>query len=111
MWKYYLLLAGAIVCEIVGTSALKASRGFTIPAWAVLTAAAYGGSFWLLGLTLKGMSLGIAYAIWAGVGTVLTAVAGFIVFKERPDFPALLGMGLIIAGVAVIHLFSKTVSH
>lgn len=111
MWKYYLFLAGAILCEIAGTSALKASRGFTVPAWAVLTAVAYGGSFWLLGLTLKGMSLGVAYAIWAGVGTVLTAVVGFIVFKERPDAAALLGMGLIIAGVTVMHLFSKTVSH
>lgn len=111
MWKYYLFLAGAILCEIAGTSALKASRGFTVPVWAVLTAVAYGGSFWLLGLTLKGMSLGVAYAIWAGVGTGLTAVAGFVIFKERPDAAALVGMGLIIAGVTVMHLFSKTVSH
>ena len=111
MWKYYLFLAGAIVCEIAGTSALKASRGFTVPAWAVLTAAAYGCSFWLLGLTLKGMSLGVAYAIWAGVGMVLTALVGMVFFKERPDLPALLGIGLILIGVAVIHLFSKTVSH
>ncbi len=111
MWKYYLFLAGAIVCEIVGTSALKASRGFSVPLWAVLTAAAYGGSFWLLGLTLKGMALGVAYAIWAGVGTVLTAAVGIAVFKERPDFAAVLGMGLIIAGVAVMNLFSKTISH
>lgn len=106
-----MFLAGAIVCEIAGTSALKASRGFTVPAWAVMTAAAYAGSFWLLGLTLKGMSLGVAYAIWAGVGTVLTVLVGLVVFKERPDFPALLGMGLIIVGVAVMNLFSKTVSH
>lgn len=111
MWKYYLFLACAIVCEIAGTSALKASRGFTVPSWAVLTAVAYAGSFWLLGLTLKGMSLGVAYAIWAGVGTVLTVLVGLFIFKERPDFPALLGMGLIIAGVAVMNLFSKTVSH
>ncbi len=111
MWKYYLFLAAAIVCEITGTSALKASRGFSVPGWAVLTAAAYAGSFWLLGLTLKGMALGVAYAIWAGVGTVLTVLAGVVIFKERPDLPALLGMGLIIAGVAVMNLFSKTISH
>ena len=111
MWKYYLFLAGAIACEIAGTSALKASRGFSVPTWAVVTAAAYAGSFWLLGLTLKGMPLGVAYAIWAGVGTVLTVLVGLVVFKERPDMPALVGMGMIIAGVAVMNLFSKTVSH
>ena len=111
MWKYYLFLAGAIACEIAGTSALKASRGFTVPAWAVLTAAAYAGSFWLLGLTRKGMSLGVAYAIWAGAGTVLTVLVGMAVFKERPDFAAVLGISLIVVGVAVMYLFSKTVAH
>lgn len=106
-----MFLAGAIVCEIIGTSALKASRGFSIPVWAVMTAAAYAGSFWLLGLTLKGISLGVAYAVWAGVGTVLTVLVGLVIFKEKPDLPALLGIALIIAGVTVMNLFSKTVSH
>ena len=109
MWKYYGFLMGAILCEIIGTNALKATQGFTKLWPAVITVCGYAASFWLLGMTLKGWALGVAYAIWAGVGIVLTALLAFIIFKERPDVPAMLGMGLIIAGVAVIHLFSKTV--
>ncbi|WP_428080729.1 DMT family transporter [Candidatus Avelusimicrobium alvi] len=111
LWKYYLFLAGAIVFEIIGTNALKAAAGFTRLGPSLLTVAAYVGAFYLLGLSLKGISLGIAYAVWAGVGIVLTALAAFLVFRERPDLPAVLGMGLIILGVVVINVFSKTVSH
>lgn len=111
LWKYYLFLAGAIVFEIIGTNALKAAAGFTRLGPSILTVSAYVGAFYLLGLSLKGISLGIAYAIWAGVGIVLTAVAAFLIFRERPDLPAILGMGLIILGVVVINVFSKTVSH
>ena len=109
MLKYYAFLMGAIVCEIIGNNALKATQGFTRLWPAVLTVCGYAASFYLLGMTLKGMALGVAYAIWAGVGIILTALAAFVVFHEKPDAPAMLGMGLIIAGVAVIHLFSKTV--
>lgn len=111
LWKYYIFLAGAIVFEIIGTSALKATVGFTRLWPSVWTVMAYTAAFYLLSLSLKGISLGIAYAIWAGVGIVLTAVAAFFIFRERPDLPAILGMGLIVLGVVVINLFSKTVSH
>ena len=95
----------ALLRASVGTAAMASNRQ------SVLTAAAYAGSFWLLGLTLKGMSLGVAYAIWAGAGTVLTVLVGMAVFKERPDFAAVLGISLIVVGVAVMYLFSKTVAH
>lgn len=111
MLKYYTFLALAIVFEIIGTNALKATAGFTKLMPSLLTVAAYIGAFYMLGLSLKGIALGIAYAIWAGVGIVLTAIAAFFVFHEKPDLPAILGMALIVGGVLVINLFSKTVAH
>lgn len=111
MLKYYSFLVLAIVFEIIGTSALKMTAGFTKLAPSVATAVAYAAAFYMLSLSLKGISLGIAYAIWAGVGIVLTAIAAFFIFHEKPDFPAALGMALIVGGVVVINLFSKTVAH
>jgi len=107
----YVVLAFAIVSEVLGTTALKASDGFTRLVPSVLTVLAYGVSFYLLSLTLKVLPTGIAYAIWSGVGIVLISGIGWVFFGQRLDLPAMLGMGLIVAGVLVVNLFSKSVGH
>lgn len=106
-----IFLGAAIICEVVATSALKASDGFTRPAPSAVTAVGYLVSFYLLSLALKTIPVGVAYAIWSGLGIVLIAAIGWLVFGQRLDAPALLGMALIIAGVAVMNLFSKTTAH
>lgn len=104
----YLLLA--IVCEVVATSSLNASKGFT-RLWPTLgSLAGYAVAFYCLSLTLETIPTGIAYAIWSGIGIVLISMVGWIVFKQRLDLPALIGIGLIAAGVIVINVFSKSVS-
>lgn len=107
----YIYLALAIVAEVVATSALKASHGFSNLVPSILVVIGYAIAFFLLSLVLKTMNIGVAYAIWAGLGIVLVAVAGALFFNQMPDLPAVIGMILIIAGVVVINLFSKTVSH
>jgi len=107
----YIYLALAIVVEVIGTMALQASEGFSKPLPSAIVVLGYGSAFYLLSLVLKYMPVGIAYAIWAGLGIVLISVAGAVIYKQELDFPAILGMGLIVAGVAVINLFSKTTGH
>ena len=107
----YALLGAAIVAEVIGTSALKASEGFTRPLPSVLTAVAYVAAFYALSLTLKTVPLGIAYGVWSGVGIVLVSAVGWVVYDQRLDAAALLGIGLILAGVLVIHLFSRSAGH
>ena len=107
----YLYLALAITAEVIGTTALQASQGFTKPLPSAIVVIGYGLAFYLLSLVLKYVPMGVAYAIWAGMGIVLITAAGALVYKQIPDLPAMLGMGLIVAGVAVINIFSKTVSH
>lgn len=107
----WLYLAIAITGEVIGTSALKASEGFTRLGPSVLTGIGYVVAFYFLALTLKTIPVGIAYAIWAGVGIVLIALIGFFVFGQRLDWAALFGIGLIIAGVIVINTLSNSVSH
>ncbi|MFZ5733687.1 MAG: DMT family transporter [Pseudomonadota bacterium] len=109
MTYVYLLLA--IGFEVVGTAALQASEQFTRPKPLMLTAAGYAAAFYFLSLTLKGMPVGIAYAIWSGLGVVLIALIGLFWFGQRLDNPAIIGLGMIVAGVATINLFSNTVSH
>ena len=109
--KTWIILLVAILSEVIATSALKASEGFTKLGPSVLVVAGYGLAFYFLSLTLKVMSVGIAYAIWAGLGIVLTAVIGWFMFGQKLDTPALLGMGLIILGVIVINLFSNANGH
>lgn len=105
------LLGVAIVTEVVATSALRASDGFTRLVPSLIVVAGYGLSFYLLSLTLRTLPVGIVYAIWSGAGIVLiTAVAAFL-FKQVPDLPAVLGMGLIVAGVVVLNVFSKVSAH
>ena len=107
----YLLLGLAIAAEVLGTSALKASDGFTRLAPSLITVVAYGVSFYLLSLTLKTMPIGIAYAVWSGVGIVLISAIGWLLYGQRLDAPALIGLGLIVAGVLVVNLFSKSAGH
>jgi len=109
--QIYLILFLAIAAETVGTTALQASQQFTRLWPSILVVIAYGVSFWLLSLTLKTMPVGIVYAIWSGLGIVLIALIGLTVFGQRLDLPAILGMGLILSGILVIHLFSNTAPH
>jgi len=107
----YLLLALAIVAEVIGTTAMKQSDGFTKPLWSVVTFVGYAVAFYALSLTLKTIPTGIAYAIWSGVGIVLISLAAWLLQGQKLDAPAVIGMGMIIAGVAVMNLFSKTAAH
>ncbi len=107
----YIYLAIAIIAEVMATSALKASEEFTKLYPSLLVVVGYGVAFYFMTLVLRTIPLGITYAIWSGVGIVLVAVVGVVLYKQIPDLPAILGMALIISGVAVIHLFSKTLNH
>ncbi|MEO8367120.1 MAG: multidrug efflux SMR transporter [Pseudoxanthomonas sp.] len=107
----YLYLGIAIVAEVIATSALKASEGFTRTGPSLIVAIGYGISFYFLSLVLKTVPMGVAYAIWSGVGIVLIAAIGWLLMKQPLDTPALLGISLIVAGVAVIQLYSKTTVH
>ena len=107
----YLSLAIAIVAEVIGTTALKQSQGFTLPLWTLVTALCYAVSFYFLSLTLKSIPTGIAYAIWSGVGIVLISAAAWAFQGQKLDAPAVIGMALIIAGVIVMNLFSKAPAH
>jgi small multidrug resistance pump len=106
----YLYLLTAIVFETIGTSALQASEQFTRPKPLLLTAVCYGATFYFLSLALRTMPVGIAYAIWSGLGIVLIALIGLAWFGQKLDLPALIGLALIIAGVIVINLFSSAVT-
>ncbi len=111
MPKTYLFLVLAIVAETIGTVALPATRGFTRLGPTVLVAVAYAVAFYFLSLTVKVMPVGVVYAIWSGLGIVLIAVLGLIVYGQKLDLPAVIGLGLILAGVLVLHLFSSATPH
>jgi small multidrug resistance pump len=103
----YLYLAIAIVSEVIGTSALKAANGFSRLGPALLTAVGYGIAFYCLSLSLRTIPIGIAYAIWSGVGIILVSIAGFFLYGQKLDFPALLGIFFILLGVLTIYGFSR----
>ncbi len=107
----YLYLTIAIVAEVAATSALKASEEFTrlIPSLIVVTG--YGVAFYFMTLVIRTIPVGITYALWSGLGIVLVSIAAALIYKQIPDAPAMIGMGLIIAGVFVIHVFSSTAGH
>jgi small multidrug resistance pump len=111
LFQSYLFLGLAIVVEVIATTALKATGNFTRLWPSVLTVVCYAASFYLLTFSLKVLPTGIAYAIWSGVGIVLISIVSWVVYQQRLDLPALLGLALIIAGVLVINLFSKSVGH
>jgi small multidrug resistance pump len=107
----YALLAIAIVAEVIATTAMKESDGFTRPVAAVVTVIGYCIAFYMLSLALRHIPTGVAYAIWSGVGIVLISLAAWLLRGQALDAPAVIGMALIIAGVAVMNLFSKTQAH
>ena len=107
-WVY---LAVAILSEVVATSALKAAEGFTRGIPLLLVVVGYAVSFHFLSLTLRSVPLGIAYAIWSDVGVALVSLAGWIIYHQSLDRAALAGIALIVAGVAVLNLFSKALPH
>ena len=109
--KPYLYLAIAIVFEVIGTSALQASQSLTRLVPSLVTVVAYGASFVFLALTLRSIPVGLAYAMWSGVGIVLIAAVGWFWFRQALDTPALVGLSLIIAGVIVVNVFSKSLPH
>jgi len=107
----YVYLGFAIVFEVIGTSALKETHSFSRLMPSLLCIIAYTASFMLLALSLRTIPVGIAYAMWAGLGIVLIALIGWFWFKQPLDFPALLGLGMIIGGVVVVNAFSHSVPH
>ena len=106
---FYLFLA--IVTETIGTTALKASEGFTRLGPSLVVLVAYALSFWFLAQVLRSIPVGIAYAIWSGLGIVLIAGIGWVWFGQRLDLPALVGISLIVAGILVMQLFSGSAGH
>ncbi|HGY08822.1 MAG TPA: multidrug efflux SMR transporter [Oceanithermus profundus] len=107
----YLYLALAILAEVIGTSALKATEGFTRPLPSLIVALGYGAAFYFMSLTIKTIPMGVTYAVWSGVGIVLITLAGWWLYGQAPDAAAVAGMALIVLGVVVIFAFSKTVPH
>ncbi|MFV0512764.1 MAG: DMT family transporter [Jhaorihella sp.] len=108
---HYVYLVLAIVTETIGTTALQASQQFSRLWPSLLVVVAYGASFYFMSFALKAMPVGVVYAIWSGLGIVLIAAIGLVVFGQRLDLPAILGLLLIIAGILVIHLFSASAGH
>jgi len=107
----YLILGLAIVAEVIATSALKASNGFTRAIPSVIVVMGYAVAFYCLSVTLRTIPIGIVYAVWSGVGIILLAAIGWVVYGQKLDAAALVGLGLIIAGVLVVNLVSKTAGH
>ncbi|KFX62025.1 QacE family quaternary ammonium compound efflux SMR transporter [Paraburkholderia fungorum] len=107
----YALLAIAIVAEVVATSAMRASEGFSRLVPSAVVVIGYGIAFYFLSLTLKSIPVGIVYAVWAGAGIVLITLVALVLYRQVPDVPAIIGLGLIIAGVAVLNIFSKMQAH
>ncbi|WP_135079292.1 multidrug efflux SMR transporter [Terasakiella sp. SH-1] len=107
----YIYLAIAILAEVIGTSALKASEEFTRLWPSLIVVIGYGAAFYFMTLALRTIPIGITYAIWSGVGIVLVTVAGGFLYKQIPDLGAMIGIGLIVAGVVVLNVFSKMNVH
>ena len=107
----YVYLAIAIVAEVVATSALKASNEFTRLVPSLIVVGGYATAFYFMTLTIRTLPIGITYAIWSGLGIVLITVVGAVLYKEIPDIPAMIGMGLIISGVVIIQVYSANTPH
>lgn len=107
----WIWLGIAIIAEVIATTALKASDGFNRAVPSTIVIIGYGIAFYGLSMTLKEIPIGVAYAIWSGVGIVCIALIGLFVYGQRLDWPAIAGISLILAGVLVMNIFSKTVGH
>ena len=108
---HWIFLTAAIVSEVIGTSALKASEGFSRLWPSVIVTISYALAFYFLSLALKTIPVGVAYAIWSGIGIVLIALIAWAFYGQALDLPAIIGISLIVGGVVVLNLFSKSVSH
>ncbi len=109
--SHWLALAIAIIAEVIGTTALKASNEFTRLIPSLIVVVGYGTAFYFMSISLRVLPVGIMYAIWSGMGIVLISVLGWLVFRQTLDTPAVIGLAFIIAGVIIINVFSKTVGH
>ena len=107
----WMILGLAIVAEVIGTTALKASENFTRLVPSLIVVVGYGVAFYCLSLVLKSVPVGIAYAVWSGLGIVLITAVAWLLYGQRIDLAGLIGMGLIIAGVVVLNVFSKATAH
>lgn len=107
----YLYLAVAIIAEVIATSALKASDEFSKLVPSVIVVVGYGVAFYCLSMVLKTIPVGVAYAVWSGLGIVLISIVGLVMFGQKLDLAAIVGMLLIVSGVVVMNVFSKTVGH
>ena len=111
MQTTYIYLILAIAAETIGTTALQASNQFSRLGPSLVVVVSYAAAFYLLSLTLAELPVGIVYAIWSGLGIAMIALIGFAVFGQSLDAPAILGMGLILVGIVVIHVFSNAATH
>lgn len=107
----YAYLFAAIICEVIATSALKAAEGFSRFWPSAVVVVGYGLAFYCLSLSLRSIPVGVAYALWSGIGIVLVSLAGWVIYRQSLDLPAIAGMALIVAGVLIINLFSRTAGH
>lgn len=108
---HFLYLTISIIAEVIATSALKAADGFTNPIPSVIVVVGYAIAFYFLSITLRSMPVGIVYAIWSGVGVVLISLAGWLLYRQTIDVPAIIGLVLIVSGVMIINLFSSSIGH
>jgi small multidrug resistance pump len=111
MPTHFITLFVAVLFETIGTTALQASAQFTKLGPSIIVVVSYALAFYLLALTLKHMPVGVMYAIWSGSGIVLIAIIGWVVFRQALDWPAIVGMAMILGGIVIIQLFSKTAVH
>lgn len=107
----YYLLAIAICAEVIATTSMKAVKGLSTPLPLLLVVTGYAIAFWMLILVMRTIPVGVTYAVWSGLGIVLVSVAAFFIYGQKLDLPAVLGMAMIVLGVVVIQLFSKTAGH
>lgn len=107
----YFILMLAVLAETIGTTALQASQQFSRPLPSIIVVVAYGAAFYLLAIALRTFPVGVAYAMWSGMGIVFIAIIGFAVFGQRLDMAAIIGIALIMSGIVVINLFSGTSTH
>lgn len=107
----YAYLAVAIIAEVAATAALKSSNGFSNLIPSIIVVVGYGTAFYFLSLVLKTIPVGVAYAIWSGAGIFLISIVSLILFDQKLDLPAIIGMVLIIAGIVIMNVFSSSVKH
>ena len=106
---YYLAIASC--AEVIATVSMKAIKGLSTPLPLILVIVGYATAFWMLTLVVRSIPVGVAYAVWAGMGIVMVSIAALFIYGQKLDVPAILGMALIVCGVVVIQLFSNTAGH